>query len=215
MSFLTAYLPAIPSSTGLPSPAYFPFSSISGEALAPESFALKDPEPSSTFSWFYKLFGAGSSAKERTFTVTIPKYSVDPGDLALSTTLQYSPAVAIPQLQKFMDYFTSKVYQPAYEDFTTLVHIGNTDGFVLSYLFPISHSQCGAIYSRWHRVVATLCNKGEAVIVSEWTYTSAMYCAMPYGVTLAPVTMDGQGMRPDNLRSILQDWDETARGAPR
>jgi aromatic amino acid aminotransferase I len=116
----------------LPSPAYFPFSSVAGEALIPESFTLETSEPSSAFSWLYKLFGSGSHRKEKTSTVTIPKYSVNPDDLSLSTSLQYSPAVALPQLQKIIYDFTDKVYQPAYEDFTTLVHTGNTDGFVFS-----------------------------------------------------------------------------------
>jgi aromatic amino acid aminotransferase I len=117
--------------TGLPSPAYFPFSSIAGEALIPESFALTAPEPSS-FSWLWNIFKPSSSAKEKTSTVTIPKYPAKPGDLCLSTTLQYSPAVAFPQLQEIMYEFTTKVYQPAYEDYTTLVHTGNTDGLVHS-----------------------------------------------------------------------------------
>jgi len=119
----------------LPSPAYFPFSSIAGEALVPASFPLAVPKSSSSFAWLWNIFNPASYVKEKTSTVTIPKYAAELGDLSLSTALQYSPAVALPQLQQIMYEFTTKVYQPAYEDFATLVHTGNTDGLVLLTIF--------------------------------------------------------------------------------
>jgi aromatic amino acid aminotransferase I / 2-aminoadipate transaminase len=122
---------------GLPSPDYFPFSSIAGEALVPESFPLTVPHPPSPFAWLWNLFSASSSANDKTSKLTIFKYAAKPGDLCLATTLQYSPAVAIPQLQQIIYDFTARVYQPAYEDFTTLIHTGNTDGFVLPILSEI------------------------------------------------------------------------------
>jgi aromatic amino acid aminotransferase I / 2-aminoadipate transaminase len=84
--------------------------------------------------------------------------------------------------------------------------------FLIRLASPISITQN---LSSWHRAVATLCNKGEAIITSEWTYPSALFAMIPYAVTVAPVAMDSQGMRADNLRRVLQNWDETARGAPR
>lgn len=117
--------------SGLPSPAYFPFSDISGEVLDQASFSLTASEPSSTFSWLWNLFG-NSKEKEKTATITIPKYPTSPSDLCLSTALQYMPATGIPQMQKIMYEFSAKVYKPAYTDFTTLIHTGNTDGCVLS-----------------------------------------------------------------------------------
>jgi aromatic amino acid aminotransferase I len=59
-------------------------------------------------------------------------------------------ASGLPQLQKFVKEFSDKVYQPAYSNYTTLLHAGNTDA--------------------WNKVVITLCNAGEGVLVSEWTY---------------------------------------------
>lgn len=61
----------------------------------------------------------------------------------------------------------------------------------------------------------TLCNKGEAILASEWTYPSALHTVIPYGNTIASVAIDSQGMRADSLRDVLQNWDEKARGAPR
>lgn len=179
---------------GLPHPDYFPFSALTAEALVPDSFPLNSPEESSTFSWLWKLLGTGK-AKERTTSVTIPKYPVKPTDLSLSTALQYSMATGLPQIQKIIQEFTGKVYTPAYENYTTLLHAGNTDG--------------------WSKAVLTLCNPGEGVLASEWTYPSALSAMLPYGINPVPIPMDSQGMRSDSLRILLSEWDEAARGMPR
>jgi aromatic amino acid aminotransferase I len=63
-------------------------------------------------------------------------------------------ATGLVQLQEVITEFTTKVYQPAYKNFKTLVHTGNTDG--------------------WSKAVQTLCNPGEGILVSEWTYPSAL-----------------------------------------
>lgn len=180
---------------GLPSPDYFPFSSVSAEILVPDSFPLNPtkPGPSSSLSWLWKFFGAKSN--ERTETITINKYPANPGDINLATALQYGVAKGLPELQQIIYEFTTKVYQPGYKDFATLVHVGNTDG--------------------WNKAVGLLCNRGEGVLAEEWTYPSAMASMQPHGIKVVPVAIDGQGMRSDALRTVLSEWDETARGMPR
>ncbi|KAF5370081.1 hypothetical protein D9758_001083 [Tetrapyrgos nigripes] len=175
---------------GLPSPAYFPFASVSGEVLAYDSFSLKT-SPESSSSWFWNWF-SGSRSKERTTTVTIGKYPKQPEDINLASSLQYGLAKGLPQLQDILNEFVRKVYQPAYGNWTTLVHTGNTDG--------------------WGKVVLTLFNPGEGLLCSEWTYPSAMASAIPFSVTPVPVKMDSQGMRSDDLRRILEEWDDQTRG---
>lgn len=101
--------------------------SLSIEALEPDSFPLPVSKPS-PLSWLWKLFGGNSAGEERTSTICIPKFPVEPGDLSLSSALQYGPAVAISHLQEIMREFTAKVYKPAYEDYSVLAHTGNTDG---------------------------------------------------------------------------------------
>lgn len=61
----------------------------------------------------------------------------------------------------------------------------------------------------------TLLNKGEGVLVGEWTYPAALATATPFGVSPVPIAMDGRGIRSDHLCRILSEWDETARGMPR
>lgn len=63
-------------------------------------------------------------------------------------------ATGQPKLNEVIREFVGKVFQPAYKNWTTLVHTGNTDA--------------------WFKTVQTILNPGEGLIVSEWTYPSAM-----------------------------------------
>ncbi|KDQ31486.1 hypothetical protein PLEOSDRAFT_1036482 [Pleurotus ostreatus PC15] len=180
---------------GFPSPAYFPFSELSAEGLVPDSFPLS-PTSSSTsaFSWLFRLF-QGSKPPEKTTRLTIPKYPAGPNDLNLAASLQYGMAKGVPQLQKILDELVSKVYKPAYEDSVILVHAGNTDG--------------------WFKCVQTFCNPGDGILVSEWTYPSAVATMVPYNIKPVPVPMDGLGMSSVGLRKVLEEWDGSVSGMPR
>lgn len=109
----------------MPNPEYFPFSSVSADLLASDSFlSATNAGRSSSFQWFWDLFGSF----KQTSPVVVPKYPQEPGDISLAAALQYTPATGLPALQKVVHEFTKKVYQPGYQDFATLVHTGNTDG---------------------------------------------------------------------------------------
>ncbi|KAI5118981.1 hypothetical protein M0805_001120 [Coniferiporia weirii] len=192
---------------GMPSAAYFPLASLSAETLVSDSFALSpagaDSAPvsgasasdrGSGLTWFWRLF---AQKKERTEHISVPKYSSSPPAeaVSLSVALQYGTATGLAPLQTFIREFTKRVYQPQYADFATLVHAGNTDG--------------------WSRAVQMLCNPGECFVTEEWTYPSALASARPYGVEPISVKIDGEGMRSDDLRKVLAEWDEEARGAKR
>ncbi|KAH9855019.1 PLP-dependent transferase [Lenzites betulinus] len=178
---------------GMPNPDYFPFAAISGDALVSDSFAVNNQPSESSLSWLWKLFG--SSRKEKTNAITIPKYPTRPGDVNLATALQYGTATGLSQLTKFISDFVGKVYQPGYSDWTTLIQTGNTDA--------------------WSRAVLTLCNPGEAFITEDWTYPSALASSQPWGIHPVGVSMDSEGMRSDELRKLLAEWDEAARGSKR
>lgn len=68
---------------------------------------------------------------------------------------------------------------------------------------------------RWSKCVNLLCNPNEMFITEDWTYPSALAGSLPYGHHPVGVSMDDQGMRPDELRKLLVEWDEVARGAKR
>jgi len=140
--------------------------------------------------WLWNLF-----TKVSTSPITIPKYTENPNDINLATSLQYGLAGGLPQLQKLCLEFTGKFFKPAYTNYGIMLHAGNTDG--------------------WSKIVTTLCDPGEGVLCSEWTYPSALSTMLPYGIRSVPVGMDGQGMSSVALRQVLSTWDETARGMPR
>ncbi|RXW25294.1 hypothetical protein EST38_g585 [Candolleomyces aberdarensis] len=104
-------------------------------------------------------------------------------------------AAGQPKLREFAKEITDKVFRPAYSNYTILAHVGNTDG--------------------WMKAVLTLCNPGEGVLASVWTFPSALACMEPYNIKPVPVAMDGEGMRADALRELLLTWDAEARGMPR
>ncbi|KZV86025.1 PLP-dependent transferase [Exidia glandulosa HHB12029] len=176
---------------GQPDPLYFPFASIGGEAMAPDSYALQptDAKPSKR-GWFDWFMG-----KERTTTITIPRFPTGPNEMSLADSLQYGPATGVALLQTFINDFVERVYAPNYENWTTLVHVGNTDG--------------------WSRAVQTLCNPGELILTEEWTYPSAVANSAPYDVKPVAVGMDSEGMSASALEDVLANWDETERGAKR
>ena len=163
-------------------------------ALVPDSFSLQPVQRESTLSWVWKLLGAGTS-KEKTAPLTVPKFPTSPDQINLATALQYGTAQGLVPLQKFLKEFIVKVYKPAYANCTILVQTGNTDG--------------------WSRAVLTLCNPGEMILTEEWTYPSALFSCAPFGIKPASVAMDSEGMRADDLRKVLSEWDEKARGAKR
>ena len=117
----------------MPSPEYFPISTLAAEALVQDSFSESPSDKSSgasTLSWLWRLFSSGPVKKERTEHISIPKYASAPGQISLDVALQYGTATGLIPLQEFMKEFVAKVYQPVYSDCTTLVHAGNTDGCV-------------------------------------------------------------------------------------
>jgi aromatic amino acid aminotransferase I len=142
------------------------------------------------------MLGFGNAgSKERTTDITIPKYPTEFGQVNLATSLQYGAATGIVQLQAIFNEFSAKVFQPAYADWTTKVHTGNTDA--------------------WTRCVLTLMNEGDSFLTEEWTYPSAVASAKPYGIHPISVPIDAYGMRIGELRKILANWDESARGLKR
>ncbi|KAH9022373.1 PLP-dependent transferase [Lactarius deliciosus] len=186
---------------GLPSPDYFPFTSVSANILPVDAFPLTVPRTaspastsSSAFGWLWRIFGGGAGRRDDTTTrIEVPREPrPDDGGVNLAAALQYGPATGLPRLQKFIQEFTERVYAPGYDNWTTLVHTGNTDA--------------------WGRISKLLLNPGDTLLVEEWTYPSAMASARPIDARWHGVPMDNQGMRADALREILAGWDVEKSG---
>lgn len=126
--------------TGLPSPEYFPFTSVSADVLPPDAFPLttqRTTSPSvssSPLGWLWRIFGSGNDNSTRVQIPREPRQG--DGGLNLATVLQYGPATGHALMQKFIREFTERIYAPAYADWTTLVDTGNTDGCGHSFSIP-------------------------------------------------------------------------------
>ena len=126
--FVTRHLLA-----GLPSPEYFPFTSVSAEVLPVDAFPLTPQRATSSsalspspLGWLWRLFGTGNDDSTRIQVPREPRQG--DGGLNLATALQYGPATGLAPLQTFIREFTDRIYAPAYADWTTLVDTGSTDG---------------------------------------------------------------------------------------
>ncbi|KAM6516792.1 hypothetical protein FSOLCH5_007734 [Fusarium solani] len=122
--------------------------------------------------------------------------SDDPGaEAPLAKFLQYGNCKGNDDLRDWCLEFTNKIYRPAYRDAEVLLHPGNTNA--------------------WSKVVDLLCEKGEHILCEAFTYPSAQALWIPEGYLAAPVAMDGQGIRDDDLEATLAMWDETHPGKRR
>ncbi|KAG8956190.1 hypothetical protein FRC04_004266 [Tulasnella sp. 424] len=188
---------------GMPHPEYFPFDTLSAKVLAHDSYDTKYTESNPTSSshadgpldWFWSLIGLGGSSKKRTEDITVPKYRPQLTDNQLAIALQYGTSQGIIPLQKFVSEFTHKVFKPYLPTTSTTITTGNTDA--------------------WSRIVEAFCNKGDGLLVEEWSYPTALFASRPHGVAPVPVAMDLEGMRSDALETVLKTWDEGARGMRR
>ncbi|TXT06078.1 hypothetical protein VHUM_03551 [Vanrija humicola] len=185
---------------GIPSPAYFPFETLSATILPYDHLPLDNPRvpakpKTSLLGW---LFGSGSGSSSAAPSIVIPKYAKDPTDpyaIQLATSLQYQMATGPPAFPKFLREYVQTVYKPGYADWDVLLDDGATDGF--------------------NKVCNLLLEVGDTVLVEEWTYPGAANAYLPYDTTIVGLKMDGQGIIPEELESLLANWDESKGRFPR
>jgi aromatic amino acid aminotransferase I len=177
---------------GIPSPDFFPFETLSAQILTVDALPLdqpRTPKKPGLFDWLW--------AKVPTVSITIPKYvpNAEPTTIQLATSLQYQAATGPPALPLFLREYVEKVYKPAYADWDVLLTCGATDA--------------------WGKIVNLLMEKGDAVLVEEWTYPAALNTFLPLETELVPIKMDGQGVIPEHFDEVLGNWDEEKRGRRR
>lgn len=177
---------------GIPSPEYFPFESLSANVLAVDTMPLDEPrvpKKPTLLSWLWN--------KVPTTSFTIPKYvpNATPTTIQLATSLQYQAATGPPSLPLFLREYVQKVYNPGYADWDVLLNCGATDA--------------------WGKIVFMLMERGDAVLVEEWTYPGAENSFLPLETEMVPIKMDGEGVLPEHFEEVLSTWDEEKRGRRR
>ncbi|KAJ2763622.1 hypothetical protein IWQ56_004788, partial [Coemansia nantahalensis] len=109
----------------------------------------------------------------------------------LERFLQYGNGRGIASYLDFAREHTARIHKPVYEDWDVVVSQGNTDAFA--------------------KTLEMFCERGDTLIVDEWTYPAAIETVGPMGLGLAPVAMDGEGMIPDDLDRVCTSWSGRAR----
>ncbi|KAJ2362070.1 hypothetical protein H4S01_004963 [Coemansia sp. RSA 2610] len=109
---------------------------------------------------------------------------------SLSKFLQYGNGRGVPSYSRFAQEHTERVHSPPYADWDVVVSLGNTDAFV--------------------KALMLFCDRGDTLIVDEWTYPAIIGTVVPMGIRMAPVRMDSQGMVPEALDQLCAEWSDSA-----
>ena len=227
----------IATGTGLPYPGYFPYDTLESAVSTASRFStslieqLKKPVPvlptprpspppptksSSLFSYFRSSPSPSSPQspaaipKPRKTSKTpsttsshliVPKFrpgSPQGASIDVATTLQYGQASGFGPLAEFIKDFSINYLHGGripYENPEILLTCGNTDAL--------------------GKVMQMIAERGDNMLVEEYTYPNAIQTADPYGVSMAPVRVDAEGMLAEGkggLRDVLENWDHRRFG---
>ncbi|RDW63255.1 hypothetical protein BP6252_10800 [Coleophoma cylindrospora] len=161
--------------------------SLAGGLPHPSLFPFQSTSIS-TYPSSVVLDAAGMPKVEQdVLNVTITKEEQTGQMISLAKALQYGSGLGDTSLREWARSFTDTVFGPAYQDFEILLNSGNTDG--------------------WCKVVRLLCEPGDFVICEQHTYPSAQALWIPMGCQAIPVRMDGQGIIPEELERLMENWE--------
>ncbi|ODV62396.1 bifunctional 2-aminoadipate transaminase/aromatic-amino-acid:2-oxoglutarate transaminase [Ascoidea rubescens DSM 1968] len=139
---------------------------------------------------FQNGIGYVPTTKAETNVVKIEK-RLDPNsdvkDIPLARSLQYGFTEGQPELVAFLKEHTQLVTNIPYQDWTLMANTGSTQA--------------------WDNVLRNFCNKGDSVLVEEFTFSSALEAANAQSLHTIPVKMDGFGIIPEELAKLLDSWN--------
>ncbi|KAE8442700.1 hypothetical protein EG329_002945 [Mollisiaceae sp. DMI_Dod_QoI] len=127
--------------------------------------------------------------------LTAGKYDISEGKSVydLAVALNYGQGSGSAQMIRFITEHTELVCNPAYADWGCTLTVGST--------------------SSLDKGLRTFCERGDAILAEEYTYSSAAESATALGLKFIPVKMDSEGLIPENMDEILSNWDEKSKGA--
>lgn len=109
-----------------------------------------------------------------------------PNQIELSRCLQYGHSEGQVELLNFLKEHTQMIHNVPYEDWTLISSVGNT--------------QC------WDASLRTFVTRGDAILVEEYAFSSALETAHSQGVITVPLPMDSEGVIPEEMEKILDNW---------
>ncbi|KAJ1978394.1 hypothetical protein H4R35_001925 [Dimargaris xerosporica] len=168
-------------SAGLPPAATFAFSALQVSARNPNTPMGQDPL-------------GGDRSKDATDAVRfdIPftpesGTAVMPGSsTCLLSSLQYCSTEGLQPFHKCIKQHVAMMHAPPYQDWEVMGTVGNTDAI--------------------DKALGLLTEKGDTLLLEEWTYPAAVDAAQSHGLNLEIISMDKDGMVPDALDAMLSQW---------
>jgi kynurenine/2-aminoadipate aminotransferase len=113
----------------------------------------------------------------------------------LSGALQYGPTDGLPELVQWVKNHQQAKHNPQVKEWNVLITTGSQDA--LSKTFEM------------------LIDEQDAVLVENPTYSGALAALKPLGPQLLEVDIDGQGIIPDALQTILESRKKNNLSAPK
>ncbi|KAL1663092.1 pyridoxal phosphate-dependent transferase [Schizophyllum commune] len=139
-----------------------------------------------------RLATTSDIASIRTTNVTVPKNADGLHSTNLAATLQYGDARGLAALTSTIKRFVDRLCKPAYSDYEIVLSHGSTDA--------------------WNKVVSLFVEFGDTILVEGQTYPSSQTVWIPMGCVSAPVTLDKDGIVPEALDELLENWGTSHPG---
>ncbi|KFY86639.1 hypothetical protein V500_07502 [Pseudogymnoascus sp. VKM F-4518 (FW-2643)] len=108
----------------------------------------------------------------------------------LATALNYCQGNGSAQLLRWITEHVEMVHDPPYTDWQCTMTIGNTSALDMA--------------------LRMFARPGDYILSEEYTFATAVETAMPMQVKFLGVKIDEQGMLPESLRELLENWDSAA-----
>lgn len=107
-------------------------------------------------------------------------------DIELSRSLQYGLTEGQKEMLSFLKDHTELIHKVPYNDWNIITTVGNTEA--------------------WDSTLRTFVKRGDAILVEEFSFSSALETAHAQGVVTVPVPMDSKGILPEALDKQLDQW---------
>ena len=149
-------------------------------------FPWEDLEVNSPMPPFKNGIGApigGDNAMESHITKLQKMHE---GDIPLARSLQYGLSQGQPELLNFLREHTRMIHDMHYADWDVLATAGNTNA--------------------WESTLRVFCNRGDVILAEAHSFSSSLAAAQAQGIITFPVPIDADGIIPEKLEAILDNW---------
>ncbi|RAO64657.1 uncharacterized protein BHQ10_000669 [Talaromyces amestolkiae] len=115
-----------------------------------------------------------------------------PNSCDLNSALSYGQATGLPQLAKMIREQVKIYHDPPYADWGCVLTTGSTSSLDIA--------------------LRMLTERGDSVLVEEYTYPTMIETSLPLGIKPVPLQMDEFGIVPEAFDEMLRHWDSSIQG---